>query len=260
MGLGKKVHNTPIDILLYQNMIAQHYIRRTYMQHVNMSKAVNLMREYNKGKETAQKIRIPAILMKAIALAYDYTDANGNKPYRRLSGYFSAFPWGGSWESETIDISLMVVREVGAEKDQTCNFVFRAVDKMNVIDLSSEIWKYASMPEDEIPVIKFMKKIASLPPILTYFLLKLTKIPRIRALIVAPTSVSVLKDDVTWFDGEHSNYFGLSRIDEETGYAYLQWIFDHRLGFGKHFGPFFAHLKYLLETCDFLTKDTAIRS
>jgi pyruvate/2-oxoglutarate dehydrogenase complex dihydrolipoamide acyltransferase (E2) component len=257
MGLGKKSENSPIDILLYQNMNVQKYLRRNYMQHIDMSNAVRLMKEYNKGKETGNKIRIPAILMKAIALSYAYTDKNGNKPYRRLSGYFSLLPWGGSWESKTIDISLMVVREIDGIKDQTCNIVFMEVDKKNTVELSEEIWKAATLPEDEIPAIKFMKKVASLPPVLTYFLLKLTIIPWIRAQIVAPTSISVLKDDVTWFDGEHTNYFGLSLIDEKTKHAYLQWIFDHRLGFGKHFGPFFAHLKSILESADFLKEDIA---
>ncbi|MCD6570901.1 MAG: hypothetical protein J7L53_09390 [Deltaproteobacteria bacterium] len=255
VGLGKKAKNTPIDILIYQNMNVQVYRQRMAMQEIDFTNIIRLMKEYNKDKEPRNKLRLPAILMKAIAIAYDYEDENGYKPYRRFSGYVSSLPWGGSWESDTIDISMIIVREIAGEKDQSCPIVFNELEKHNVLELSRKIWDMINLPEDEIDQIRFLKKMASLPPIIVYFLLKLTKIPWIRARVMAPTSLAVIARDVKWFQGEHTSYFGLPAIDKRTNKAHLEWTYDHRLGMGKDIAGFFALLKNILESGEFLREE-----
>lgn len=255
MGLGPKAKNSRIDTLILQNMRVQHYERRSYMQEIDFTNILKIMKEFNAGRAPEDKVRIPAILIRAVALAYDYTDEKGDKPFRRLSGVISPLPWGGSWESETIDISLMIVRELDGVKNQTCAYAFRAVNTLNTLAISREIWDAVKKPEDEIQQFRFLKQIAHIPPVITFFLLQLTKIPWIRAQVMAPTSVSILRDDIKWGQGEHTSMFGLTSIDKETSKGFLLWTFDHRLGMGLHFGPFIAHLKGLLESGDFLRND-----
>lgn len=255
MPLGQKAQNSRIDTLMHMNMGIQRYSRRSYFQEADFSKCMHFMREFNQGKTPEEKLRIPAILMKASALAYDYIDKNGNKPYRRLSGYLPFFPWGGSWESATIDISLMIVRPLDGVQEQTCNYTFREVDKHNSVVLSQRIWDIMSKPEDEIPEFVFLKKTAHLPMPLLYLLLQLTRIPWIRAQIVAPTSVSILPQDIKWVQGEHTSMIVLNRIDPETNKGLILWTFDHRLGMGIHFAGFIEHLKHILEDASFLQRD-----
>jgi len=255
MGLGKKAYNTRIDKLLYMNMCIQRYSRRSYLQEIDFTNIFNIMKPYNKDKAAADKIRMPAILMKAVALSYDYTDETGRKPYRRLSGFLPFFPWGGSWESDKIDISLMIVRELDGEKNQTCAFTFREVEKLNIVDLSKSIYHVSTAPEDKIPEFVGLKKIARLPLPLLYLMLQLTRIPFIRALAIAPTSVSILPSDIKLGQGEHTSMFGLVKIDPQTNKGMIQWTFDHRLGMGIHFGPFLEHLKRIMDPADFLNKD-----
>lgn len=255
MALGKKVQNTRIDTLLHMNMGMQHYVRRSYVQEIDFTNIMKLMKDFNKGKPAADKLRIPGVLIKAIALSIDFTDENGNKPYRRMSGYLPFLPWGGSWESSSIDISLMIVRELDGNSMQTCAYTFRDVDKLNSVDLSKSIYDVSTKPEDEVPEYVFLKKMARLPMPLLYILLWLTKIPWIRAQIMAPTSVSILTTDMKWGQGEHTSMFGLAKIDPETNKGLLQWTFDHRLGMGLHFGPFLAHIKHIMDPADFLKKD-----
>lgn len=255
MGLGKKAYNTRIDTLLHMNMGMQRYSRRSYLQEIDFTHILGLMKPYNKDKVAQDKIRVPAIFMKAIALAYDYTDNNGNKPYRRLSGFLPFFPWGGSWESDKIDISLMIVRELNGEKGQTCAYTFREVDKMNIINLSKKIYEISTKPEHEIPEFVFLKKAARLPLPLLYLLLQFMKIPWIKAQLVAPTSVSVLQSDTKLIQGEHISMFALSKIDPQTNKGVFQWTFDHRLGMGMHFAPFLEYIKRIMDPADFLRKD-----
>lgn len=255
MGLGKKASVSRIDTLLHMNMGMQRYCRRSYIAEVDFTHVIRLMREFNEGKTNDEKVRIPGILIKAIALALDYIDDQGLKPYRRLSGYLPFFRWGGSWESDAIDISLMIVRSLDGVRRQTCSYTFKAANTINVVELSKRIWAISTKDEDEIPEFVFLKKISRLPMPLLFLLLQLTRIPLIRAQVVAPTSVSVLSDDVITIQGEHTSMFALARIDPETQKGLLQWTFDHRLGMGLHFSAFLAHVKHLIDSATFLQKE-----
>ena len=255
MVLGKKADNSRIDILIFQNMHIQTYERRSYVAEIDFSNVLGMMNEYNRGRKGAEKLRLPAVLMRAVALAYDYTDEQGNQPYRRLSGVLSFLPWGGSWESETIDVSLMIVRELDGNKQQTCAYTFKEVNKINTLELSRQIWNISTCPEDEVDQFRALKRIAHLPAPLTYLLLHLTKIPWIRAQTMAPTSVSILPVDIKWGQGEHTSMFGLAGIDKKTNIGMLQWTFDHRLGMGMHFGKFLEHIKHTLDSGAFLQQD-----
>lgn len=255
MALGKKAFNSRIDTLLHQNMAMQRYCRRSYMQHVDFTRVLAVLGEYNAGRPAPERLRVPAVLMRAVALCYAHEDAEGQRPFRRLSGYVSPLPWGGSWESETIDISLMLVRELDGVKNQTCAVRFPAVDSLNSVGLSREIWQAATGPEDQFPHLVALKRLARIPPPIRALLGPLARIPAIQAELAAPTSVSILKDDIAWGQGEHTSMFGLAAIDRESNRGYLQWTFDHRLGMGLHFGPFIALVKHTLEHPDFLDAD-----
>jgi hypothetical protein len=255
MGLGKKAFNSRIDKLIYMNMGMQKYSRRSYVQEIDFTEIQAMMKDFNRDRPPRERLRIPAVLMKAIALSYDFTGESGEKPYRRLSGYLPFFPWGGSWESDRINISLMIVRELDGVKHQTCAYTFRDVEKMNSVELSKNIYDVSTRPEDEIPEFVALKKTARLPLPFLYLMMQLMRIPKFRAMAVAPTSVSVLPVDIKLGQGEHTSMFGLVKINPETNRGMLQWTFDHRLGMGIHFGPFLEHLKRVMDSAEFLKAD-----
>lgn len=255
MGLGKKATNSAIDTLIYQNMGRMVHAQRMAMQLVDFSNIMELMQSYNSNRQPSEKVRLPAILMRAIALAYDHTDANGEKPYRRFSGYVSNLPWGGSWESRTIDMTMIIVREIAGVPDQACPIVFREVEDKDALTLSRMIWDLVTFPEDEIDQIRVIKRLASLPPVLVYLMFKLLRISWIKGQLVAPTSVAVMANDVLWFQGEHTSYFGLPAINPRTKQAHLEWTYDHRLGMGKAIASFLEKLKVILEQPLFLAQE-----
>lgn len=255
MSLGKKNIDSPINHIYYINMSTQRFVSRHFSAEINFQKIFQLMREYNKDKDAAQKIKFSAILMKAAALTYAYKAPDGTQPYRRLSGYPPMFAWQKSFESKTIDISLMLVRDFAGVSDQTINYRFKAVDKENILDLSQRIIEIQTLPEDKIEQFQFLKKLTEIPRIALYCLMQLSKIPSIRAKVTASTSISILSTLDGQCYGEHISMLSLGKIDKETHKAPLNWCLDHRLGFGMHFAGFQNHLKTLLESPDFLIKD-----
>ena len=255
VGLGKKAYNSRIDRLLYQNMNEQVYRQRICVQETDFSRIMEVLAACNRGRVPEEKLRFSAVMMRAIALACDHVDGDGRKPFRRFSGYTSGLPWGGSWESETIDISLMILRAVDGDPQQTCPVVFREVERKTVASLSRKVWEAVNLPEDEVPGIRMLKQIAALPPALTWLLLKCTKVAWIKARVIAPTSLSILPRKITWFQGEHTSYFGLPAIDPQTHKANLEWTYDHRLGMGKDIAGFLETLTAILEVGDFVERE-----
>jgi hypothetical protein len=255
MALGKKNSDSPLDHLYYINMNIHKFVSRTFTIEIDFKNVFQGIKAYNQGKLPSEKIKFSAVLMKAIALSYGHTTPEGEQPFRRLSGYFSMLPWGGSYESKTIDISLMIVRKFAGVKNQTLNHRFKAVDKMNVLDISNQLHKIQTAPEDKIPYFRFLKKLTRLPRFFLYLLFLLAKIPTIRAKVAAPTSLSILSDFPGNMHGEHISMFALGKVDKSTYKATVSWTIDHRLGFGLHFGPFISHLKQVLESAKFLVED-----
>jgi hypothetical protein len=255
MGLGKKNITSAIDHIYYMNMSIQQFVPRHLSVEIDFKKVFDLIREYNRDKDAAQKIKFSAILMKATALAYAYKAPDGTQPYRRLSGYPPMFAWQKSFESKTIDISLMLVRAFSGVSEQTMNYRFKAVDKKNVLDLSQQVIAIQNLPEDKIEQFRFLKKIAKIPRFVLYCLLHLNKIPWIQSKVVAPTSISILSTLDGQVQGEHISMLALGKINKETHKAPLSWCIDHRLGFGMHFSGFINQLKTLIESPDFLIKD-----
>jgi hypothetical protein len=151
------------------------------------------------------------------------------------------FAWQKSFESKSIDISLMLVREFAGVSDQTINYRFKAVDKENVLDLSQRIVEIQTLPEDEIDQFRFLKKLTKIPRFALHCLMQLSKIPSIRAKVAAPTSISILSTLDGQCYGEHISMFSLGKINKETHKASLNWCVDHRLGFGMHFAGFQNH-------------------
>jgi hypothetical protein len=197
--------------------------------------------------------------MKAIATAYAYNDPDNTQPFRRISGYFSLFPWRSSHSSKTIDISLMIKREFDGVKNQTMNFTFRKVDSLNVLDLSRQIEFAKTSPEDEVAPFRRLKKICRLPRFLIYLLFQFTKFMTIRSKVMAPTSVSILSNLPGTFHNEHISAFALGEINKVTFRAPLTWTVDHRLGFGVLAAEFITHLKQVLESGEFLHQENEIR-
>jgi len=223
------------------------FVSRNFSVEVDFKKVFEYLKSVNKGKNPSQKIKLAAILMKAVAITYAYTAPDGTQPYRRLSGYPPLFPWQQSFESKTIDISLMLVREFNGNKNQTLNYRFKAVDNESILDLSKQLFEIQTVDENQVPQFQFLKKLTKLPLFLFYLIFQLTKIPSIRAISTAPTSISILNEYEGEFFGEHINVFSLGKINQENYIANLNWTVDHRLGFGVHFGPFLNHIKGLLE-------------
>jgi hypothetical protein len=77
MSLGKKNIDSDVNHIYYINMSIQRFISRHFSAEINFQKVFQLMREYNKDKEAAQKIKFSAILMRATALTYAYEAPDG---------------------------------------------------------------------------------------------------------------------------------------------------------------------------------------
>jgi hypothetical protein len=255
MSLGRKNPDSRVNHVYYVNMSIHRFISRHFSIEVNFKKLLEVLRHHNQKSSSADKVKFSAVIMKAIALTYAFRDSDGTQPYRRLSGYPPMFAWQKSFQSKTIDISLMLVREFDNEKQQTLNYRFKSVDQQTAAQLSQRLIEIQTLPEDEVDQFQQLKKIAKLPRFLLYCLLQLTKIPTIRAQSTAPTSLSILSKSDGQFYGEHISMFTLGKINPDTQTTQLNWNIDHRLGFGIHFEPFFNHLKVLLENPKFLIKE-----
>ena len=252
MSLGKRNYDSKVNRIFYINMSIHKFVSRGFSLEVNFKNIFDFLKVENLGKAPSEKIKFSAVLMKALSLAYSYKAPDGTQPYRRLSGYTPFFPWQRSYQSKTIDISLMLVRKFNGEKNQTLNYRFKEVDKQNIQSLSKELYEIQTFDEDKIPQFRFLKKITRLPLPLFYFIFLVTKIPFFRAKATAPTSISILKNLEGHYYGEHISIFSLGKINQNNYTTNLNWTIDHRLGFGLHFEPFLNHFKKILETPDFL--------
>jgi hypothetical protein len=255
MSLGRKNQDSRVNHVYYVNMSIHRFVSRLYSIEVNFQKLLEVLRHHNQKNTSGDKVKFSAVIMKAIALTYAFRASDGTQPYRRLSGYPPMFAWQKSFQSKTIDISLMLVREFDHEKQQTLNYRFKSVDQQSVAQLSQRLIEIQTQPEDEVDQFRQLKKIARLPRFLLYCFFQLTKIPTIRAQSTAPSSLSILSKFDGQFYGEHISMFTLGKINPDSHTTQLNWSIDHRLGFGIHFEPFFNHLKSLLEDPEFLIKE-----
>mgnify|MGYP006145162275 CR=1 FL=1 len=124
MSLGRKNPDSRVNHVYYVNMSIHRFISRHFSIEVNFKKLLEVLRHHNQKSSSADKVKFSAVIMKAIALTYAFRDNDGTQPYRRLSGYPPMFAWQKSFQSKTIDISLMLVREFDNEKQQTlCEYL-----------------------------------------------------------------------------------------------------------------------------------------
>ena len=144
-------------------MSIHRFISRHFSIEVNFKNLLEVLRHHNQKSLSADKVKFSAVIMKALALTYAFRASDGTQPYRRLSGYPPMFAWQKSFQSKTIDISLMLVREFDNEKQQTLNYRFKSVDQQTVAQLSQRLIEIQTQPEDEVDQFRQLKKIAKLP-------------------------------------------------------------------------------------------------
>lgn len=254
MSLGKKVEVSQLDRLYFINMTVQKYVSRSFQITVDFSRCMEALNGYNKNQPHDIRIKFSAALIKAIACTYGYTDKLNRQPFRQLCSYISPFPWLSNYQSKTIDVSLMMVRPFKGVSNQTLNYPIKEADKRGIREISDEIRMALTEPEENIKFFRRLMAISSLNPFLIYLLFSISKLQIFKSLMMCPISVSILKEFPGTLQGEHINIFTLGKIDKQTQRASITWAFDHRLGFGKDFGPFLNKLKENIESDTFWKK------